>query len=80
MPQKRKYCNHCKEYIAISTFKRHKLDYYDPDTKQWTVVSGKRNDKRSSFDGDNCKDGDQEGDDDITSSKEYCVARGGSQY
>ena len=45
MPQKRKYCDHCKEYVAISTYKRHKLDYYDDVTKQWTVVSSKRQDK-----------------------------------
>ena len=45
MPQKRKFCDHCKECVAISMYKRHKLDYYDDVTKQWTVVSNKRQDK-----------------------------------
>ena len=49
MPQKGKFCDHCKEYVAISTYKRHKLDYYDDVTKQRTVVSNKRQDKGRLF-------------------------------
>lgn len=45
MPQKWKFCDHCKEYVAISTYKQHKLDQYADVTKQWTVVSNKRQDK-----------------------------------
>ena len=45
MPQKCKFCDHCSEYVAISTFKRHKMNYYDEGTKQWTIMTGKRQDK-----------------------------------
>ena len=34
---KRKYCNHCNEYLTIRVFKRHRQEFYDPVKKEWTM-------------------------------------------
>lgn len=34
--KKRKFCEHCQEYLLIPTFKKHQDLYFDPVSKQWT--------------------------------------------
>lgn len=33
--QKRKYCGHCQQYLALPVYKRHNADYYNPATRTW---------------------------------------------
>ena len=35
MPETRHYCPHCEETVSLSTFRRHKLLYYDEDSHTW---------------------------------------------
>ena len=32
---KRKYCDHCGEYLTVPVFKRHKHEFCDPVKKEW---------------------------------------------
>ena len=34
---KRKYCEHCKEYLTLPVYKRHKAEYYDEEKDSWTT-------------------------------------------
>jgi len=33
--KKQKYCGHCKQYISLPVFKRHKTNFYDKITQEW---------------------------------------------
>lgn len=33
---KRKYCEHCQDYISVRTYKVHKAEFYNSETKEWT--------------------------------------------
>ena len=35
--KKRKYCEHCQDYVSVRTFKVHKMEFYNTETKQWTI-------------------------------------------
>lgn len=36
MNSKRKYCEHCEDYVSLRAYKMHKIQYYNPATKQWS--------------------------------------------
>ena len=33
--RKREYCDHCKQFLTLAVFKRHKADYYDSANRSW---------------------------------------------
>ena len=33
--KKRKFCEHCNEYLTVPVYKRHKADYYDEKKDLW---------------------------------------------
>ena len=33
--KRRRYCEHCNDNVSIRTYKRHKADFFDTETKQW---------------------------------------------
>lgn len=40
-------CPHCSETVTFSVYKKHKEEFYDKTTKQWTVAH--RSDKENSW-------------------------------
>ena len=45
--KKRKYCDHCNEYIDQRTFRDHRKTYYDAVTKTWQKNSNNISDDKS---------------------------------
>jgi len=35
LEKKWKYCGHCKEFLSLAVFKRHKADYFDSTNHLW---------------------------------------------
>ena len=33
--KKRKYCGHCKQYLSVPVFKRHKANFYNAISQKW---------------------------------------------
>ena len=45
---KRKYCDHCENYLSKSTYYRHRSKYYNIATGKWIKVSDTTNPSSSS--------------------------------
>ena len=37
---KRKFCDHCKQFLSLPVYKRHKADFYDEKNDVW-ITSAK---------------------------------------
>ena len=37
--RRRCFCEYCNENIAERTYKRHKAEFFDPNTEEWTKRS-----------------------------------------
>ena len=35
MPETKKYCPHCKEKVSASTYRRHRVQYFNHVRKTW---------------------------------------------
>ena len=35
--KRRKYCNHCFKFVGYSTYYKHREEFFDPVTNQWSV-------------------------------------------
>lgn len=41
--KKRRYCCHCSNYVGYSTYYRHRDEFFDPVSEQWTMESSVTN-------------------------------------
>lgn len=33
-----RYCEHCSQTVTYPVYKKHKEEFYDPTSKQWTIT------------------------------------------
>ena len=50
--RKREYCDHCKQFLTLAVFKRHKADYYDSANRSWRFDTPVYDESRDAEDDD----------------------------